>query len=303
MIEKVGFKNVSPLNNDLKKKREELFQCYLQDKEFYDFLKTFNLSDETIHKNVGILQDFYNEFHICRDCHDLNNCKMDDKYMNRHIVASDEDTITFDFGYCNAYLSYKNKMDRILINDLNPEYIKKQFDELDVNSIRVSFIKDLASLLIKGTLENNLFFVYGEPNSGNTFISNVFFKTYLEKYDVNGIYADGFTRISELNDLLFSNKNSFQDLLSTYQKVDVLVINKVSSAYINEFIRDNIIYPIISERLKNNKITILTSELTLDDFTKLMYGKTIQSSIRAKQIKNLLLKFKQFDITTKLNKY
>ena len=60
-------------------------------------------------------------------------------------------------------------------------------------------------------------------------------------------------------------------------------IDDFGNEFVNDFIRDTIIYPIISTRHNKNLMTIFTSDFTIDEIETL-YSTSKAGQLRAKQI-------------------
>ena len=124
------------------------------------------------------------------------------------------------------------------------------------------------------------------------------------KHSISGAYILGSKRLNELADLIFSNnKAEFARKLDELQTADILVINKISNYNFNEFTRNNILYPILENRVSNGLTTILTSELKYEDFLSIINVKNSNKDVRFNQIKELLDDFEKFDISLNIKLY
>lgn len=302
IIEKLNIDEIKHASNR-DELRKTLFNEYKNNSEFYQELISFGLTDDDIFNNVGALKEYFEQFKICPNCKDIASCPLQTGNIIRKMVSFKDGILQFEFGYCDSYLKLKNTESLIFINDIDPSYEQDNFAKINVSESRTDLLLFLTQKLYKNDLNSPLIFVNSSAQSGGTYITSLFLKQYVQNKNVSGIYANSFERIAELNDLLFSDKSTFNERINMYINVPVLVLNKLSNAYINDFIRDNIIFPILSARANNNLLTIITSELSFDDFCKLFSGKNVQGQVRANQIKKILTKFKQFDISTDLDIY
>lgn len=294
--EMIDVKTESEKVNDSKTRMLEEIKA---DKDFYKQLLDLGLNDELISSYLGQLHSLYVEKKVCKECKNVNTCPFELPHLIR-IPRVEGDFLSFEYGYCAKYYDVLRFQNNILVNDLNMEYASKTSKDLHMDAIRKPFVMKASNIYKKGLQDNNLLFVVGTPKSGCTYITSFFFAIYLKKYNCQGIYADASKRFDELNELLFKDKEAFNEQIEQFKNVDVLVLNKISSAYINDFIRDNIVYPIIAARYKNNKVTMITSEISLEDFITVISGKTDLGKIKGKQIYDLLKEFEQFNISSKI---
>ena len=289
-------------NAKLTERREELFKQYKENSAFYSTLITSGLSDDDIHENVGILHDYFVQFNKCENCDGLNNCPADPKYVIAS-VKKENNQIVFTYGYCDKYLKSEKMKRLFIVSDFDKKYLDFELSKIDRTAIRAPLLTDLIKKFLDSNYEQNLFYIFGKHKSGTTTISATFFKEYVIKYELSGMYLDCFTRIGELNSLFFTDKDNFAKKFAEICNVSILVLSKISSAYFNDFTRDNILYPLLVERVKNNRLTIITSELNIDEFGELINGKGYKLQIRSKQVVDLLKEFKQYDITDKIGVY
>ncbi|MCQ2088307.1 MAG: hypothetical protein MJZ37_09650, partial [Bacilli bacterium] len=103
-------------------------------------------------------------------------------------------------------------------------------------------------------------------------------------------YLNCVNRIRELNDLSFVKKgNDFQTLIDRYSKVPILVLDDFGNEFKSDFVRDGILYPILSYRASHSLFTIINSDFSIEEI-KTLYGINSKAGeIRAKQIANLLV--------------
>lgn len=287
-MNKLDFNFTSIQNENLEKKQKELLNFYKKNKQFYELLLNMNFSDVFIEKNALELTDFYHQFVSCANCPGIEKCPLSKPLWNV-ILNKKNDNLILTYGRCKKVIEEEKKKNLSLISDFDNSYFDKTMLDIDTSiKQRAPYIRYLGSKLIDNSKEKNLVFTIANNDNGLTYLTAIFYCNYLTKYSVNGIFADASLRISELSSLIFSDKNTFAQKIYEFENVPVLVLNKISNTVFNDVTRDNILLPILNARIKNNLLTIITSELTIDDLSVLLIGKTPSGQIRSKQIKNLI---------------
>ena len=112
---------------------------------------------------------------------------------------------------------------------------------------------------------------------------SVFSKTLIDRNKCKVAYLDTPNRIRELNDLYFINKDAFQEELNNLINVDVLILDDFGNEYKNEIVRDNIVFPLLNERLRKHLLTCFVSSYSLNDIIK-MYSLKDNKSPKATQL-------------------
>ena len=158
---------------------------------------------------------------------------------------------------------------------LEKNYIYKDFPEewadLNGKSVKGERYKKLKTALAKTFMKDCVkpwVYVKGEANSG---------KSYYLAAVLNGLAADGETvcfincakRFDELRSLANTNRKEFDKIMAKLQKCGTMVIDDFGSEFKNEYIRDMILLPILSERSRAGLRTYFTSQYSLEEIKQL----------------------------------
>ena len=111
-------------------------------------------------------------------------------------------------------------------------------------------------------------FVKGEPSSG---------KSYYLAAVLNGLAADGeivcfingAKRFDELKSLAIKNRKEFDKVMAELESCGTMVFDDFGNEFKSEYIRDQIILPILSERSRAGLRTYFTSQYGLDEIKQL----------------------------------
>ena len=90
-------------------------------------------------------------------------------------------------------------------------------------------------------------------------------------------------------------KEDFDKKLDLYSNVPILVLDDFGNEFKNDFVRDAILFPILSTRASKRLLTIFTSDFSVSDIEAL-YSNTKAGAIRAKQIAKLILSMSDEEI-------
>ena len=224
----------------------------------------------------------------CKNSPGLNKCNIEPK----HLVSS----VTFNKGVvdrvivpCKKYLEYTNFKKRFVTFDAPEEWMNNTIYG-DVSNVRskkkVAILKSYMDVL-KGN-SNKWLFVKGGIASGKSF--------YVATLCVDAAKTGAFDRIcfidipsrfKELSDLAFTKNPQFDEDMDKYKTAGLLVLDDFGNEFKSDFVRDNILYPILSYRVKNKLFTIITSNYSIDDCAS-MYQTTNASKPKIEQIRQML---------------
>ena len=130
-------------------------------------------------------------------------------------------------------------------------------------------------------------FVKGKSGSGKSYC----FAAYLNQMASAGrlvCFINGARRFDELRNLAIKNRDEFDRIMSLLQKCDLMVIDDFGNEFKSEYVRDQILFPILSERSRARLGTFFTSQYSLEDIKRLY---SIHNSyIEGAKISNLIEK-------------
>ena len=268
---------------------KQMYREYLQCNEAIAELKKLGIPDDKIEDNITKIYDYVSDLNYCKKCPGLKKCNKDKPGLVTKIV--------YKWGVVDRLLSPCSKLNKkILIDhkfihrDYPEEWLdatKKDLDE-DKRQGSKPYISTYLDYLKKGI--NNWIYIKGGPRTGKTYLAAFICTNAVTDHDKGPvIFADCKTRIRELNDLSFTSKNEFAKELDMYINVPILVLDDFGNEMINDHTRDSIILPILNARSSKKLFTIITSQFSYDEISKLYTtNKNDASKIRADQIVRIL---------------
>jgi primosomal protein DnaI len=156
----------------------------------------------------------------------------------------------------------------------------KQMDGKD-NSGRKKAIKKYSEY--KSGKSDDWIYLQGNSNSGKTYVASQICVDIARAEGGPICFIDSSKRFKELLDMSYKEKGKFDELLDRFSNCPVLVIDDFGNGFYNDYIRDGILFPIISNRAKKRLFTIFTSSYSYDDIITIL-GTTKAGAIKMKQI-------------------
>lgn len=280
---------ISLATQDLTEKRQEALEKIKESGFFADFIEKNEISDLEIMKNASKFLRVLEANEICKNCQGLSKCQKPNKGIRLDLTFDESGDLTLSLLPCLEQAKLLRINDLFLYRDFPDEYIFYAIEDLisnaDFKAVRKNVIAHLVKIL--KSLETKGLYLTGTRQSGKTFILSVFSKTIAEKNNLKAAFLDCNTRIKELNDLYFIDKNEFNDRLLELMNVDLLVLDDFGNEYKNEIIRDMIVFPLLNERMKKSLLTCFTSSYSLSDVMQ-MYALRENSSPKAQQLKEII---------------
>ena len=252
------------------------------------YLRSLGLNDELIKDNITRIYDFALDMKNCKNCKGLSSCNKNPKYIVSS-VSYKNGVVDRNLVPCKKYLEFTNFKKRLVVADFEEGWFENQIWK-DVSNIK-SFSKMSVLNKYKDVIKNEgkqWIFMKGNISSGKSF----FAATLCVDAARNGAFERiGFInvpeRFKELADLAFSKNPKFDEEMNRYKTCDLLVLDDFGNEFKSDFVRDNILFPILSYRAKQKLFTIFTSNYSIEECAS-MYQTTNASKPKVEQIRNIL---------------
>lgn len=260
-------------------------------KEFHEcaaavkYCNEIGIPEEQIDDNITKIFDFVCDINYCRRCPGVKECKKNNPLLISKVIYKNG-VVSNQLVPCKALLKQMSFEKQFKVRDFPEEWYNKTLKDLDESKERKAALKKYA-ILTKGGYSGWIY-LNGGVGTGRSFFAAVVAIDAANRNLGPICFLNCSTRLREMGDMQYNKKgNELQDLITRYSSVPFLVLDDFGNEYKTEFIRDAIIYPILSYRASKNLFTIITSDFTIAEI-KAMYAINKPGEIRARQIANLL---------------
>ena len=281
---------------DMKSYADNLLEALRADTEVYELIKPFGLSRGEVRENIGKLNDFREDYNICKNCPGYDKCPKAEKHISIY-VCKDGNYLTTRSEPCKKAIE-KAKIDaQYIYSDFPSEWKKSTLKKLDLSENRRPLIKEFVNI-VKGK-SNRWLYVIGNHKVGKSYVlvtfANEFIAMGLGKVGI----IDATIKFKELADCAYKQKELLNNEIQTLSTLPLLVIDDFGEEYKNEFIRDQIVIPVLNERCHNDRPTFFASDFTINEIQRLYSVGKNGGDIRGKQLGKILLGMceKEFDLT------
>jgi primosomal protein DnaI len=260
-MQKLEF-NIS-LSPEQLEERNQLAGKLLKDKRVKSFLNERKLSEDLVLDKVSMFETYCHNLDKCKACPGLHACKQDDI---GYVLSLEMDSLlSFELKPCRyqkekmALTAHKKYY---VMQDIHDDYlladIKKLF-ETGSNSKYLASVQNINNWINNPTRG---LYLYGDLGTG---------KTYLAMAILN-FFAKQNRKVAFVNCPQFAYQfySSYTEDDKRGHKLDLLrnayciVFDDIGAETYSSYFRDEILFPLLNERMDKNKLTLFTSNHDLN---------------------------------------
>lgn len=284
-MKKIG-QNINTSNiDDIFNDREfgELFKEVLNDEVIVKLIDENNLTTKDLLSNDSLLVSYLINKEKCLNCKGLNNCKQNQTGYFKELFY-EEDTFKIVSTPCHYQEEVLKEQDKV--NNLKLVGIDYSLydGELFTNNNRKDVLTKVKKVLTdytNGKLVKG-FYLHGSYGCGKTFILAFLAKT-LADNGANTIFAYYPDLVRKIKSYI--GKEEFEETIEELKNVEVLVLDDFGGETPSSYIRDEVLLPILQERMIYKRPTFMSSNLNTEQLLEhLAEGKTGVDMTRASRV-------------------
>lgn len=231
----------------------------LQDKDIKEFINDNNITNNELEKYMEIFMAYFNKKGLCENCQGLSSCKQTRKGLEP-ILDKDGMYIDIDYIPCNYQNAYNELHSTNEYLHLYGTSFSEYGNDLFINNNRRLVLKEIKRFL--ETYDENPkqkgLYVHGQCGQGKSYIV-AYLAIELTKrgIDVAFVYYPDLVR--RIKSMVLTG--GINELVNELKKVPILILDDFGGESNTNFIRDEVLLPILQYRMINKKPLFITSNL------------------------------------------
>ncbi len=264
----------------------DMKEAYLNCPTAIKYCRDNGIPEEVVFNDITKVYDFVSDLNYCKNCPGVKKCNKQNPLLCTRIVYT-SGILERQLVPCKEIIK-RMQFERLFkVRDFPEEWLDISLkNDVDKTQKRTQAVIKYSNFLKTG--QNDWIYLVGSKNSGRSYLAAALVVDAAKKDKGPICFLDSSLRIRDLYDLyLAKKKDEFTNNLDYYSNVPILVFDDFGNEFKNDFIRDAIMFQIISNRASKKLFTIFTSDFTIEDIQEL-YSTSKSGAIRAKQIANII---------------
>jgi DNA replication protein len=261
---------------DAAKETQILMDGFAADRPVFEKIRSLGLTKAQVKANLGFIADYQCDVDYCAHCPGLSSCHKDSPFHQSDLLLVDG-RLERTFGPCKLYMQEQTVIASYLYRDFPDEWVSLRPENLS-RSNRVRKITG-AFTDAKKSPTKPWVYITGSVGSGRSYLTAAFANGFV----INGgkaAFMNANKRFDELKGLAVKDKKTFESRLTELESLPLLVIDDFGSEFKSDYVRDQIVLPLLTERAKRNLQTVLISDYSLAEIKEL-YSASRSSAIMA----------------------
>ena len=247
-----------PINEEMIKEKQELIASLKKDALVQSFLASKQLDETIVEQFPFRIQKGVANLRKCEGCTGLDACTQPLKGQVN--ALSYDGILRLEPRLCafaSAYKQERAHLSRFWINQM-PEHLKTvSIKQIDQSKEGADYLRALAEVTMNLIQPEQGLFLYGAVGTGKTYLAGCI-ANYFARKGQSVVFVQTPGWISKMKGM-FNDPDNFERELEMMKKASVVILDDIGAESVTSWVRDELLFPILNERMENHRLTYFTS--------------------------------------------
>lgn len=263
-MEKVTF--AYTISEEQEKLKKERVTKLLQNPYVKAWMKTYHQDETYIYNHSGKFMDWCEVKVKCEQCQGLDFCRQPKKGEVMELYY--DGLLSNQIALCP--FKVKQKQEKIHKKqyremDMLDDYLLIDIAKLDVNSESKEYkasVEKVIDIIMNENPEKGLY-LWGKPGAGKSFLAAGMCNHYAKRKK-KVAFVNVPKLIADLK-MMFHEAEAMDTKLRGIKNADIVVLDDIGGESVTSWSRDDILLPLLDARMEKKRLTIFTSNYSLDE--------------------------------------
>ena len=256
-----------PVNEEMMKEKEVLVASLKKDEMVNSFLLSNHLDESFVEQFPYRIQKGLNNMKKCAGCSGLHECRQPQKGQVNALSYDGMLVLQPKLcAYASAHQNERAHLKKFWINQM-PEHLKTvSIKQINQSNETADYLRALAEVTMNLIHPEEGLFLYGAVGTGKTYLACCI-ANYFARKGQSVVFVQTPSWISKMKGM-FNDPDGFERELEMMKKASVVILDDIGAESVTPWVRDELLFPILNERMENGRLTYFTSNeefLTLEE--------------------------------------
>lgn len=288
----MGMENIKDMDNKFREQvvgkvsLNETVSALLSDPLIQKKMTELHLDATALQKNLPLFLAYQESAHICEHCKGMDKCQANPPCLTMDLTIDEDGFVGRTFGPCKLKEAEEQTRRSYLYHDFEDDLLSLTPFSFGRSKRINEYAKKITNALPSGNKESPRWIYFtGSSTSKNAIIISVC--NVLASKGKSIAYLDTNRRFDEFKGLSIESKAKFEKTMNEIALCDIVVLDDFGNEYKSDYVRDQILMPLLNYRAKKNLCTIFISDYSLSEI-KDLYDYSRASAVIAKRLVNMI---------------
>ncbi|MBR5290880.1 MAG: ATP-binding protein [Erysipelotrichaceae bacterium] len=247
-----------PVNEEMMKEKEVLVASLKKDDTVKSFLVSNELDERFVEQFPYRIQKGLTNMKKCAGCNGLHECRQPNK--GQFNALSYDGMLILQpklCAYASAHQSERAHLKKFWINQM-PEHLKTvSIKQIDQSKESADYLRAFAEVTLNLTQPEQGLYLCGAVGTGKTYLACCI-ANYFARKGQSVVFVQTPGWISKMKGM-FNDPDGFERELEMMKKANVVILDDIGAESVTPWVRDELLFPILNERMENGRLTYFTS--------------------------------------------
>ena len=247
-----------PVNEEMMKEKEALVASLKKDDTVKSFLVSNELDESFVEQFPYRIQKGLTNMKKCAGCSGLHECRQPQKGQVNALSYDGMLVLQPKLcAYASAHQNERAHLKKFWINQM-PEHLKTvSIKQINQSNESADYLRALAEVTMNLIHPEEGLFLYGAVGTGKTYLACCI-ANYFARKGQSVVFVQTPGWISKMKGM-FNDPDGFERELEMMKKASVVILDDIGAESVTPWVRDELLFPILNERMENGRLTYFTS--------------------------------------------